>query len=455
MTNEQLLSANPTSQGERIVILDSLRGIAVLGILLMNIPGFGLPVIAYFNPNMIDFTGANYYAWYGVEWFLEGSQRALFSMLFGAGMLLFISRQQDRTQGLMPAEYFFRRQLWLLLFGLFNAYVLLWFWDILFHYAIFGMMLFAFRRMKAKHLLIGAAACLVLQTARENVDMYRDKAVITRGEVLAKTDTTKAPLTAFQKDQLGEYMGLKENTSAEAKKKRMEKNLRNVQHSYATLYQQHSTASMRGQTEGVFHFLFFDVLLFMFIGMAFYKNGILTGQGKAKTYWLLMLVGLGAGLVLSYFRQHSLLNHGFDYFAFAKNEPFAYYELSRTLRALGIFGAIMLLYKSGAFKWFFALMRPLGQMAFTNYLMQSLMCGLFFYGIGFGWFGKLEIHQLYYVVAAVWMIEIAWSHIWLHYFSYGPLEWLWRSLTYWKKQPIRKAAMQAVPKAKEEQVMVQ
>ena len=83
-------------------------------------------------------------------------------------------------------------------------------------------------------------------------------------------------------------------------------------------------------------------------------------------------------------------------------------------------------------------MRPVGQMAFTNYLMQSLMCGLFFYGIGFGYFGNLQRYELYYVVLAVWIIEIAWSHIWLKFFRFGPLEWLWRSLTYWKRQPFRK-----------------
>src|SRR5688572_10212825 len=149
-------AAMPTSQGERILLLDSLRGIAILGILVMNIPGFAMPTVAYFNPTMIDFTGANFYAWYGIEFFLEGSQRALFSMLFGAGMLLFISRLEDRSSGMQSAEYYFKRQLWLLLFGLFNAYVLLWFWDILFHYAVFGMFLFAFRRLQPRHLLIAA-----------------------------------------------------------------------------------------------------------------------------------------------------------------------------------------------------------------------------------------------------------------------------------------------------------
>jgi uncharacterized protein len=98
----------------------------------------------------------------------------------------------------------------------------------------------------------------------------------------------------------------------------------------------------------------------------------------------------------------------------------------------------MLLYKSGLFKWLFALMRPVGQMAFTNYLMQSFLCGLFFYGIGFGMYGHLQRHEVYYVVAAVWALQIIWSHAWLKFFRFGPLEWAWRSLTYWKLQPLKK-----------------
>jgi uncharacterized protein len=102
----------------------------------------------------------------------------------------------------------------------------------------------------------------------------------------------------------------------------------------------------------------------------------------------------------------------------------------------------MLMYKSGFFKWLFALMRPVGQMAFTNYLMQSLLCGFFFYGIGLGMFGKLHRYELYYVVGVVWILQIIYSHIWLRYFRFGPFEWAWRSLTYWKRQPFRKHSIQ-------------
>lgn len=84
------------------------------------------------------------------------------------------------------------------------------------------------------------------------------------------------------------------------------------------------------------------------------------------------------------------------------------------------------------------MMRPVGRMAFSNYLLQSIICGLIFYGIGFGMFGKMQRYELYYVVVSVWVFEIILSHLWMRYFSFGPFEWLWRSLTYWKKQPFLK-----------------
>jgi uncharacterized protein len=176
----------------------------------------------------------------------------------------------------------------------------------------------------------------------------------------------------------------------------------------------------------------------MFLGMAFFKNGVLLGKARAKVYWGMFITGLGIGLLLSWVRLQPLIDQKFNYFDYAKNSSFEFYELSRTFRAIGIFGLIMLLYKSGWFKWLFALMRPVGQMAFTNYLMQSILVGLFFYGIGFGMFGKLQRYEIYYVVAATWVLQIIWSHIWLRYFRFGPLEWAWRCLTYWKRQPFRK-----------------
>lgn len=429
----------PIDQSERIILLDSLRGIAVLGILLMNIPGFAIPYSMVDDPSIKHESGLNYYVWYvfGAGVF-EGSQRAIFSMLFGASTFIFISRLEKRAQGLMPAELFFRRQLWLLLFGLFNAFVLLWFWDVLYHYAICGMILFSFRRLRPRYLLIAGGICLLLATARENLDMYRDKIVITNGEKIAAIDTTKVKLTDKQKEKLGAMEDMKARSSPESKQKRVEKQLESNRGTYAELYRYRSDKSVEGELQAMYFFLIWDILLFMFIGMAFFKLGILQGEAKTKVYAWMAILGLGIGLPLSYLFVRLDIQHQFNYFQILKHKWFSFYEIQRLIHSIGIFGVVMLLYKSGGFKWLFALMRPVGQMAFTNYLMQSFLCGLFFYGIGFGYFGKLERYEMYYVVAAVWILEIIWSHIWLRYYRFGPLEWLWRSLTYWKKQPLRK-----------------
>ena len=440
MSDESALTlAGPSSQQERIIILDSLRGIAILGILLMNIPGFGLPHSLIFDYSINDQSKLNYFLWYvfgpGV---FEGSQRAIFSMLFGAGTLIFIGRLEKRLSGLLPVEYFFRRQLWLLLFGLFNAYVLLWFWDILFHYAICGLFLFPFRRLKPKYLLAAAGIALVLMSARENLDLFRQKSVIARGEKIATLDTSKVKLTDSQKADLAAMNQVKERSTAQAKEKTKQEELRVGRGGYADFYRARSEMAARGETKGMFYFLLWDVLLFMFIGMAFFKLGVLQGQANTKVYAWMAILGLGIGLPVSYLFVINDVNHNFNWFEITKTKKFEFYELQRLIHSIGIFGLIMLMYKSGWFKWLFALMRPVGQMAFTNYLAQSFLCGLFFYGVGFGYFGKLQIHQLYYVVAAVWVIQIIWSHLWLRQFRFGPLEWLWRSLTYWRKQPMKK-----------------
>lgn len=439
MTNQPTSQlATPTSQQERIIILDSLRGFAILGILLMNIPGFGLPAPSGWDPSVLNEYGTvNFKVWNFVELFPEGTQRALFSMLFGAGILLFISGKEKRVEGMLPADYFFRRQLWLMVFSLFDVFVLLWYGDILMDYACLGMIMFAFRKLSPKALLIGAGLCFVFMLARENRDLYQDKKIIQRGEMIAAIDTSKTKLNSIQKEQLGAMQDFKEKNTPESKVKRMEKNVQKTTGSYEALYEYRTEM----YTNSLVRYLFFglwDVLLFMFLGMAFFKMGILTGQANIKVYWGMCIIGLGAGLTLSYFRLQQMLDIKFNWFEYTKKYSFAFYELSRTFRSIGILGLLMLLYKSGLFKWLFALMRPVGQMAFTNYLMQSLLCGLFFYGVGFGMFGKLERHEVYYVVGAVWIVQIIYSHLWLRFFRFGPLEWAWRSLTYWKKQPFRK-----------------
>jgi uncharacterized protein len=426
--------AAPVAQSERITILDSLRGFAILGILLMNIGGFGMPGDTF----ALGETGINYKTWYFISWIPDGTQRALFSMLFGAGILLFVRNVEKRTEGIRTADYFFRRQLWLLVFALFDIFILLWNGDILLDYALYGMLLFTFRNLSAKKLLIAAGVCLLLMLARENRDLYLDKKVITRGEAVAALDTTKVKLTPKQEDRLEAMEDMKKSSSPEKRLKRIEKNKLTLNSgTYEEVYEWRTNRYIGHLVQYTF-FEIWDVLLFMFLGMAFFKMGIMTGEAPAKVYWWMLIIGLGLGLLIAYLQMQQEVAYRYNRFEFTKNVSFSFYQFHRVLRSLGLFAILMLLYKSGIFKWLFALMRPVGQMAFTNYLMQSIICGLIFNSYGLGMFGKMQRIEIYYVVGAVWLFQIIFCNIWFRFFRFGPFEWAWRSLTYWKRMPLRK-----------------
>lgn len=436
-TTPVTLTGAPVAQSERIQIIDALRGFAILGILLMNIPGFGLPSGG--NPELTQEYGTiNFRIWQFVNWFPEGTQRAIFSLLFGAGILLFTSRQEKKIDTGHALEYFTRRQLWLIFFGIIDVYLLLWFGDILFDYGCYGLIMVAFRKWSPKWLLIAAGVCFLFMVAHENRDLYQEKKIIRRGEAIAALDTTVTKLTPQQKEQLAGMESRKEESSLESQRRNRERGIRNTTGSYEELYNHRTGIYQRFALVHYTYLEVWDVIMFMFLGMALFKLGILTGEAKAGIYWIMTLVGLGLGLLVSYWHLRAIEVNGYNDFNYHRNVSFEAYTLSRTLRGLGIYGLLMLLYKSGWFKWLFAIFRPVGQMAFTNYLTQSLICGFIFYGIGLGWYGQLQRYEAYLVVLGVWALQIVWSHIWLRYFYFGPFEWAWRSLTYWKKQPLRR-----------------
>ena len=219
---------------------------------------------------------------------------------------------------------------------------------------VLGMIMFAFRNLPPKRLLIGAAFCFIFMLARENRDLYQDKETIYLGEKVAAMDTTKTKLTFIQKEQLSAMQEFKDKNTPERKLKRMEKTIESNTGSYKILYE-YRTSRYLDQLVTYLYFGIWDVMLFMFIGMAFFKMGILTGQASVKTYWWMCIVGLGVGLTISYFRLQQMVDAKFNWYEYTKQVSFSTYELSRTFRSIGILGLIMLLYKSGWFKWLFAL----------------------------------------------------------------------------------------------------
>jgi len=430
-------AAMPSVQQERIRLLDALRGFALLGILILNIPFFGLPDPSFDVLTLRSEVGTiNEKLWFWVNMTLNGTQRALFSLLFGAGIILFISRLEKRMEGSMPVEYFVRRQLWLIVFGLANVYILLWPGDILFLYGVLGIIAFVFRRLPVKALLIASVISMLLMTVRENVDLFRKQQKIHKGEAVALIDTARTPLTAVQQEDLETMLSMKNKWDSAALSKEMVRNTERVKGGFVKAYDFLAPVGAAVEYEMVYYNLW-DSLIFIFLGMAFFKSGLLTGQGKTQHYLLLALIGWGLGLLLTYQYLRPIMEMRYNEFEVMRVRKFIFFELSRTLRSLGCFGTLMLLYKARIFHGLFRLLKPVGQMAFTNYLSQSVICNIYF--MGFGMMGRLQRYEIYYVVVAVWIFQIIFSHLWLRHFRYGPLEWCWRSLTYWKRLPLRKA----------------
>ena len=185
----------PTPGEDRIGMLDTTRGIAVLGILMMNITGFGLPN-AYDNPTVWGGdSAADMAVWRIMSLLVEGTMRGLFTILFGASALLFLQRHLARSSDMSPADLYFRRTLWLIVFGLINGYLLLWSGDVLFYYGIAGLLLFVFRNVAPRRLLLLATALMLLQTAVSVVEWHDFREAQDQAQAASMRQAAGQPLT--------------------------------------------------------------------------------------------------------------------------------------------------------------------------------------------------------------------------------------------------------------------
>jgi uncharacterized protein len=173
----------------------------------------------------------------------------------------------------------------------------------------------------------------------------------------------------------------------------------------------------------------------MLLGMALLKYGVLSGAASRRVYATMVLVGYPIGLAVNVFETTNLMRDNFSIQALMSS--YLTYDLGRIPMTLGHVGLIGLVYRLPALAGAMRALAATGQMALTNYLSQSLICMFLFTGAGLALYGHLERHELYYVVLAIWIVQLIWSPLWLRRFRFGPAEWVWRSLTYWKKQPMR------------------
>lgn len=431
--------AAPIAQVERISIIDSIRGVALLGILMMNIPYFALPYPIVESLDILgEYSGPNFYSWLIVSGLFEGTMRALFSMLFGAGSLLLLSRLEKRYAGTYPADIFYRRLLWLLVFGLINAYIFNWAGDILYTYAICGLLIFPFRNIKPKLLLVIGIAVMLVATMRGTLDMYGQRSMRIQGEEAVALAKANKPLSEAQQDAKEKWEKYLEKNSDEYGEKWIDKDIKSMHGSYFTVMKYLSQYNVKFQTTVFYDNYLWDALALFFIGMALFKWQVLTGQRSVSFYvWLSVLCYI-PGVIFSYFIIKTQVKTGFAEPYYADSLLLDLYQPKRLLIALGHLGVLMVLYKKNLFKWFFRWMSKVGQMAFSNYLFQSIFCSLIFFGYGLGLYAGLERHMLYYVVGILWIIQIVFSIVWLKYFRFGPFEWAWRSLTYWQVQPMKR-----------------
>lgn len=431
----------PVTNQERIVSIDTLRGVALLGILLINIIVFGLPESALSVPiNAGGHTGMNLVFWYANQIFFEGKMRALFSMLFGASVMLMTQRAEERG-GLSARGIYYRRTLWLVVFGLLHDYFV-WIGDILYLYGVVGLALFPFRKLRPSTLLAIGALLLMIVCGVTTLGHYsnirtRDRALAVDRLVADGGQPTEEQVAA-QKEWEEESKEIRPSPAE------LEKELKRHRGGYWELFKWRVKEVQEIQAFlllPIVSFLVVDAPGMMLIGMALLKLGIITAERDRKFYLLMILIGYGVGGTINAITGYYFARSGFD----LGKESLAWVIAdfpSVLLVAGGHIGAVMLIVKSGWLKRLTSRLAAVGQMTLTCYLATSLICTTIFEGYGFGLFAKLQRYQLLFVVFSIWLFLLIASPIWMRHFRFGPMEWVWRSLTYWRKQPMKIAVQE-------------
>ena len=402
----------PVERSERIQSIDVLRGVAVLGILVMNIQSFAMIGAAYLNPTAYgDLSGANYRVWLLSHVLADQKFMSIFSMLFGAGIVLMTMRREEA--GLKTGSVHYRRMGLLLLFGLLHAY-LLWYGDILYHYAMCGFLAYLFRRCRPVTLvvlgvLVTAVGSLSSFGAGMSLPHWPPEAVQELLESWAPDDEAIA-------EELAAYRG-----------------------GWATQMSHRAPAAFLFQTLHLIVVVVWRAGGLMLAGMGLVKLKVFSAS-RSYLFYVALIIAAGAiGIpTIAYGIRGNFASDWDVHYSFFLGGQYNYW--GSILVALGWIGLVMLVCKLDRLTRFTSPLAAVGRMALTNYLMQTLICTTIFYGHGLGWFGRVERIGQITVVFGVWIVLLVASPIWLHHFHFGPAEWLWRSLTYMQAQPMRRSA---------------
>jgi uncharacterized protein len=413
-----------TTSADRILSLDIIRGIAVMGIFSVNVVGMAMIEQAYFYPPAFGFDHVYDKVMWAINFIVvDGRFRSLFSILFGASMVLVIERAIAAGKAGWKVHY--ARMVVLLLFGLVHFYIL-WWGDILANYAMVGMIAFIFWRLKVKWLLLASVVALGL--------MY-------------------VPAIVGGTQQIAEFARKAGPTGTAAEHKFIEEQLAGLKPAAETLHHEkaahasipaHVQDSIENQTWRPFNSVpgyGLETLGLMLLGMAGYKSGYLTGSWSRRRYGQIAAALVGLNMLVYGIGAYLILRADFDPFTFFPWNQI-YVEPMHPISALGYAALIIWLIKHDAISDRFA---AVGRAAFTNYLGSTLIGTVLFYGFGVGLYGEVSRGQAWLVVPVVWTVMLLWSKWWLDRNRYGPFEWAWRSLSRWKWEPMRKSASAEIP----------
>lgn len=408
---------------ERHLSIDAVRGFAVLGILLMNIVGMGLPAFAYIDPTYAGAHGpADLWTWAINNVLTDGKMRALFTMLFGASAVLIAQRAEGGVPGPMQTHY--RRMFWLFVFGMVHAYFL-WWGDILVCYSVAGLAIFPFRKLDARIQIGVGVAILAALLAHNAIQSQQLEALRAAAQAPGASPAavaawqqaafTIAPPKSLGLQQIAGFGG----GFVEALKARAQ---------MAMLMQ-----LVIEPTDGLI-----EAIGQMFVGMGLFRVGFFTLGWSNRAYWTTIVVGYLLAVPAMAWTAWMIWQAGFEPMAMHRWE--VWQQIGRPLIALAHASVILLIVRTGALQGLVDRLAAAGRMAFSNYLVTSIITTLVFCGFGLGLYGKLSRFELLGVVSGVWAFILLWSAPWLTRFHYGPFEWAWRSLVRWKLQRFLKAA---------------
>jgi uncharacterized protein len=424
----------------RLDVIDAIRGFALCGILLINLPHMSWLMASDEPVRGVRDGDLSTALWWVQMLLVNGNMRGLFSLLFGASMLLFLAKAERGSATRSEAHrLMLRRLFWLFMFGVLDMTLFLWPGDILSIYAVAGLIVLPFATARPRTLAIAAGTVIA------GLSLYLVSAQLPKREAIADGPRLEAQsaaghaLSATDKKKLERWHEMRTGTLAKPEDIAKERSARLAGYPTNLRYLSKLSWIWWSDWKDDLRWIL-DAAGFMLIGMLLYRRGWLQAEASRRAYLLAALIGYGLGVPLKAIEAL----RDWHLMAGSASPDFTLYWLAavtaqpaRLLVTLGHAGLFLWCWKTFGLR--LVPLQALGRMAFTGYLGQSILAAVAFSGFGLGLWGQLSLAELWLTAAIIWTIEIVFAMAWLSRFAMGPFEWVWRTLTYGRAPALRPA----------------